>query len=163
MINASLREEVTYPSSSSAAQLSLGNVIDDRICELLETFGLLHLAELYRLDSPRNWEDLLSLGEQQRVAIIRLILHRPALAILDECTSAISESQQETFYRYLRSLNIAYISVGHRPELFGFHDTVVVPPSCVERLAGLNHLLQVLRLEGRGSARYSLISQQCKI
>ena len=40
MINASLREEVTYPSSSSAAQLSLENVI-----ELLETFGLLHLAE----------------------------------------------------------------------------------------------------------------------
>ena len=128
MINASMREEVTYPSSSSAAQLSLENVI-----KLLETFGLLHLAEWYRLDSPRNWEDLLSLDEHQRFAIIRLILHRPALAILDECTSVISESQQETFYRYLRSLNIAYISVGHRPELFGFHDTVIVPPSCVER------------------------------
>ena len=124
MINASLREEVTYPSSASVSQLALGNVIDDRICELLETFGLLHLAELHQLDTAKNWEDLLSLGEQQRIAIIRLILHRPALAILDECTSAISESQQETFYRLLRSLKIAYISVGHRPELFGFHDTV---------------------------------------
>jgi ABC-type uncharacterized transport system fused permease/ATPase subunit len=108
--------------------LALGTVIDDRICELLETFGLLHLAEMYQLDTARNWEDLLSLGEQQRIAIIRLMLHRPALAILDECTSAISESQQETFYRLLRSLKIAYISVGHRPELFGFHDTVGLPP-----------------------------------
>jgi ABC-type uncharacterized transport system fused permease/ATPase subunit len=124
MINASLREEVTYPSSASVSQLALGNVIDDRICELLETFGLLHLAELHQLDAAKNWEDLLSLGEQQRIAIIRLVLHRPALAILDECTSAISESQQETFYRLLRSLKIAYISVGHRPELFAFHDTV---------------------------------------
>jgi ABC-type uncharacterized transport system fused permease/ATPase subunit len=127
MINASLREEVTYPSSASVSQLGLGSVIDDRICELLDTFGLLHLAELYRLDTANNWEDLLSLGEQQRIAIIRLILHRPALAILDECTSAISELQQETFYRVLRSLNIAYISVGHRPELFDFHDTVGRP------------------------------------
>ena len=117
-------EEVTYPSSASTSQLSLGTVIADRICELLDTFGLLHLMELYNLDTAHNWEDLLSLGEQQRIAIIRLILHRPALAILDECTSAISESQQEIFYRLLRSLKIAYISVGHRPELFGFHDTV---------------------------------------
>ena len=128
MTNSSLRDEVTYPSSASVSQLALGTVIDDRICELLETFGLLHLAEMYQLDTARNWEDLLSLGEQQRIAIIRLMLHRPALAILDECTSAISESQQETFYRLLRSLKIAYISVGHRPELFGFHDTVGLPP-----------------------------------
>ena len=124
MINASLRDELTYPSSASLTQLSLGTVLDDRICELLETFGLEHLVELYTLDTVNVWEDLLSLGEQQRVALIRLILHRPAVAILDECTSAIDEAQQEAFYRLLRSLKISYLSVGHRPELLGFHDTV---------------------------------------
>ena len=124
MINASLRDELTYPSASSSSDLSLGDVLDVRIYELLNTFGLLHLVQLYTLDTVNVWEDLLSLGEQQRCALIRLILHRPALAILDECTSAIDEVQQEAFYRLLRSLEIAYISVGHRPELFGFHDTV---------------------------------------
>ena len=124
MINASLRDELTYPSISSSSDLSLGDVLDVRIYELLNTFGLLHLVQLYTLDTVNVWEDLLSLGEQQRCALIRLILHRPALAILDECTSAIDEVQQEAFYRLLRSLEIAYISVGHRPELFGFHDTV---------------------------------------
>ena len=124
MINASLRDELTYPSTASASDLSLGDVLDVRIYELLNTFGLLHLVQLYTLDTVNVWEDLLSLGEQQRCALIRLILHRPALAILDECTSAIDEVQQEAFYRLLRSLEIAYISVGHRPELFGFHDTV---------------------------------------
>ena len=124
MINSTLREEVTYPSSASVSQLALASVVDDRIYELMDTFGLLHLAELYHLDTAHNWEDLLSLGEQQRIAIIRLVLHRPALAVLDECTSAISEAQQEMFYRLLRSLKIAYISVGHRPELFNFHDMV---------------------------------------
>ncbi len=162
MINASLREEVTYPSSASVSQLALGNVIDDRICELLETFGLLHLAELHQLDAAKNWEDLLSLGEQQRVAIIRLIMHRPALAILDECTSAVSEAQQETFYRLLRSLKIAYISVGHRPELFAFHDMVgLIAAVCASRHS--QRSLQVLRLEGHGSSRYSLVSQECKL
>ena len=124
MINASLRDELTYPSSASASDLSLGIVLDDRICDLLDTFGLQHLVQLYTLDTVNVWEDLLSLGEQQRCALIRLILHRPALAILDECTSAVDEQQQEAFYRLMRSLGIAYISVGHRPELFGFHDTV---------------------------------------
>lgn len=134
MTNASLREEVTYPSSASVSQFALGTVIDDRICELLDMFGLLHLAEMYQLDSPHNWDDLLSLGEQQRIAIVRLILHKPALAILDECTSAVSESQQEAFYRMLRSLKIAYISVGHRPELLGFHDTVHAPAAASSRM-----------------------------
>jgi putative ATP-binding cassette transporter len=124
MINSSLRDECTYPSCSTASQLAIGVVIDDRICELLEIFGLQHLVELYNLDTVNNWEDLLSLGEQQRVSLIRLILHQPALAILDECTSAIDESQQECFYRLLRSMKTAYVSVGHRPELFNFHDTV---------------------------------------
>jgi ABC-type uncharacterized transport system fused permease/ATPase subunit len=106
--------------------LALGIVLDDRISELLETFGLQHLTQLYTFDTVNNWEDLLSLGEQQRISLIRLILHKPSLAILDECTSAIDESQQECFYRLLRSLKIAYVSVGHRPELFDFHDTVSV-------------------------------------
>jgi putative ATP-binding cassette transporter len=75
MINASLWEEVTYISSAFLSQLALGNITDDHICELLETFGLQHLAELHQLDAAKNWEDLLSLGEQQRIATIRLVLN----------------------------------------------------------------------------------------
>ena len=44
-INSSLRDELTYPSSASASDLSLGIVLDDRICDLLDTFGLQHLEE----------------------------------------------------------------------------------------------------------------------
>ena len=110
----------------------------------------------------RHYPKLLSGGEQQRVAIIRLILHRPALATLDECTSVISESQQKTFYRYLRSLNMPTFLWGTGLSCSGFM-TRLLCLSPVLSVAGLNHLLQVLRLEGRGSARCSLISQQCKI
>ena len=47
MINSSLRDECTYPSCATASQLAIGVVLDDRIGELLEIFGLAHLLDLY--------------------------------------------------------------------------------------------------------------------
>ena len=46
-----------------------------------------------------NWEEDISLGEKQRLAIARLIYHKPTYAILDECTK-IMEHQRKSLKSY---------------------------------------------------------------
>lgn len=64
---------------------------------------------------------MLSLGEQQRLAIARVLLARPALALLDESTSALDEANEAALYRALRAAGIALVSVGHRASLRRWH------------------------------------------
>lgn len=111
----SLRRAIYYPQpvpENESADLR----------ELLERFGIGSLAD--RLDEVDDWSRILSLGEQQRLAFIRILLFRPDIVFLDESTSAMDEQREAEAYDILKELlpEMAVISVGHRSTLFKKHD-----------------------------------------
>ncbi len=74
------------------------------------------------LDVVRDFSDELSLGEQQRRAVARILIARPQLVILDEATSALDLSNEEAMYEAISRLpGVTYVSVGHRPSLVRHH------------------------------------------
>lgn len=69
------------------------------------------------LDAELDWAHTLSLGEQQRIAFLRLLLHRPAVAFLDEATGALDETAEAALYLHLMRTCDCVISVGARKYL----------------------------------------------
>lgn len=115
----SLRSQLIYPS----AQSDLG---DDALLKILDEVQLRHLAEGEGgLDRVRDWEKVLSGGEQQRLAFARLLVHEPRLAILDEATSALDDANQQRLYERLRARGTTLISIAHRAAVAGFHRRVL--------------------------------------
>ncbi len=119
MLLGSLRDQMRYPR--------LQNEIPD--AELQRMLEMVHLDDLAvrmgGFEATPDWADLLSLGEQQRLAFARLLIHRPGFAVLDEATSALDQENEAYLYGQLREMGIHYISVGHRRSLLNYHEWVL--------------------------------------
>jgi putative ATP-binding cassette transporter len=114
-----LREQLLYPKSSS-------DVSDEELQRLLAAVNLTDLSKrVGGFETVLNWTDVLSLGEQQRLAFARLLLAKPRYAILDEATSALDQANEANLYRQLRELGTTYISVGHRTSLTQYHTNIL--------------------------------------
>jgi len=128
----SLRDQLTYPRASGAS--------DEKLLEMLKEVNLSNLPDRFGgLDAQMHWSDVLSPGEQQRLAFARLILNRPRYAFLDEATSALDLPNEKLMYDLLRREGIPFLSSGHRQTLLKFHRNVLqlsaqtgwkVEPSC---------------------------------
>ena len=72
-----------------------------------------------------NWEKLLSVGEQQRLAFARVLVHKPDIVILDEATSALDSGNEAALYARLRANGTTLISIAHRPAVLRHHTHVL--------------------------------------
>jgi vitamin B12/bleomycin/antimicrobial peptide transport system ATP-binding/permease protein len=119
MILGSLRDQLLYPHTDL-------NIPDAEIERVLQQVNLPELAESFGgLDAIEDWDHVLSMGEQQRVAFARLLLTHPRYAILDEATSALDVKNEQSLYNHLQKLSTIYLSVGHRPTLLQYHHKVL--------------------------------------
>jgi putative ATP-binding cassette transporter len=109
-----LRAAVAYP----AAPEDFGT---EAVAAALERVGLPEFVPL--LDREDRWDRLMSIGQQQRLAFARLLLHKPAWVFLDEATAALDQDNQarvmSLFERELAGVTL--VTIGHRPDLAPFH------------------------------------------
>ena len=103
-----------YPDTTENVDLA-------KITRILERVQLAHLQD--RLEQEQDWSRILSLGEQQRLAFARLLLHKPKVAFLDEASASLDEGMEHAMYRLIREElpNTTIISVGHRSTLVPLH------------------------------------------
>ncbi|GAB4851631.1 ATP-binding cassette sub- D member 1 [Ancistrocladus abbreviatus] len=129
-----LRDQIIYPLSPKEAELraltmhggqdtvNATDVLDAQLRNILENVRLIYLLEREGgWDATQNWEDVLSLGEQQRLGMARLFFHKPKFGILDECTNATSVDVEEQLYQLATDLGMTVITSSQRPALIPFH------------------------------------------
>ncbi|MEH2435914.1 MAG: ATP-binding cassette domain-containing protein [Nostoc sp.] len=119
IILGTLREQLLYPNTSR-------QMTDAELKEVLQQVNLQNLlSRVDGFDTEVPWENILSIGEQQRLAFARLLVTHPSFTILDEATSALDLQNEGSLYQKLQSTKTTFISVGHRESLFDYHQWVL--------------------------------------
>ena len=115
--NGPLRDALAYPDSPLI-------YTDAQLQQALVDALLPDLAD--QLDTSDAWSQKLSGGEQQRLAVARVLLKKPKWVFADEATSALDEASETLIYKKLLALvdaeQGALISIAHRPSVAAFHD-----------------------------------------
>ncbi|NML93975.1 ABC transporter ATP-binding protein/permease [Novosphingobium olei] len=125
-----LRAALAFPASADAFAAA-------DLAAALARFNLAHLEA--RLDEVAPWTDVLSPGEQQRLAFIRVLLHRPDMLVMDEATSALDAGNAALAYSaVLQALpGLTLISVVHDDALEIHHTHLLHIADGIARRASL--------------------------
>jgi putative ATP-binding cassette transporter len=114
-----LRHVITYPNAVDAFS-------QQQLTQALTDAGLSHLAD--RLEHDDNWPQVLSGGEQQRIALARALLAKPDWIFLDEATASLDPDAEADLYRVLKQRlpNVTLVSIAHHPSVAAFHEDRLV-------------------------------------
>jgi len=118
-----------YPGTLRELLLRTGQeyVITDE--QILTTLRSLHLDRVVEraggLDVEKDWDDLLSLGEQQLLAFARVFLAAPTFVFLDRPSTALGQAQAERILKILSEHSITYLTLGNTDDNLENYDAVL--------------------------------------
>lgn len=112
-----LSDQLTYPHQVP------GGLPIDELRRWLSYVGMADFVDRAEENGTlgADWASRLSLSEQQRLGIARVLYHRPQFAILDECTSAVSKDMEHWLFQAANELGISCVTICHRPALLEHH------------------------------------------
>lgn len=115
-----LRDQVIYPDGE--LDMREKGRRDSELKRILEEARLGYLPDREGgWDTRKEWKDVLSGGEKQRMAIARLLYHEPRYAFIDEGTSAVSSDVEGLLYENCKEKGITLITISTRASLKRYH------------------------------------------
>lgn len=115
-----LRDQVIYPHTEMDMRAAGKN--DNMLQVVLDAARLGYLVDREGgWDTRKEWKDILSGGEKQRMAIARILYHEPRYAFIDEGTSAVSSDVEGLLYETAKEKGITLITISTRASLKKYH------------------------------------------
>ena len=115
-----LRDQVIYPHTE--VDMQEAGRRDHELQQVLNQARLGYLPEREGgWDTRKEWKDVLSGGEKQRMGIARLMYHEPRYAFIDEGTSAVSSDVEGILYESAKEKGITLITISTRASLKKYH------------------------------------------
>jgi len=119
-----LRDQIIYPHDVNEMRRS--GRTDEELNAILKIVYLDYIpAREGGYDTIKNWKDVFSGGEKQRVQIARLFYHHPRFVVLDEATSAVSPDVEALMYASAQEEGITVITISHRYTLSKYHSLLL--------------------------------------
>lgn len=115
-----LREQVIYPYSKED-MIEMG-MTDRDLEKILEQVKLEYLVSREGgWETCKQWKDVFSGGEKQRIMFARILFKQPKFAVIDEGTSAVSSDVEGLLYETCQKKGITLVTISHRPSLLRYH------------------------------------------